>query len=262
MDFPTHVADESARFEAVLRDAVPTTAVPTCPDWTAADLLWHLTEVQLFWGAIVRDRLDDPQAAERAKPGRPSDPDELANLFSTASATLVEVLSTTPAATPMWMWNADGRHAGYIARRQAHEALIHRVDAEMTVGRPSPLDPELATDGIDEVLSIMYGPADWGTVLPSGPTGQILTTDTETSWTFRVAQFRGTDPDSGKTYFEPVVELLDGRSAPSSIDFTVRGTAGQLDTALWNRAPLADLDVRGDNAAFTALADVIGQGID
>ena len=69
----------------------------------------------------------------------------------------------------MWMWNLDGRHAGYIARRQAHEALIHRIDAELTAGRRTPVDAALGTDGIDEVLSVMHGPAVVGNGAAGGP---------------------------------------------------------------------------------------------
>lgn len=36
--------------------------VPTCPDWGFDDLVWHMCEVQHFWGSIVEDRLDDPEA--------------------------------------------------------------------------------------------------------------------------------------------------------------------------------------------------------
>ena len=37
------------------------------------------------------------------------------------------------------------------------EALIHRVDAELTVGAVTPLDPQLAGDGVLECLEWMYG---------------------------------------------------------------------------------------------------------
>ena len=45
------------------------------------------------------------------------------------------------------MW-ADDKTVGYIRRRQAHEALIHRLDAELTAGAVTPLDPDLAADGV------------------------------------------------------------------------------------------------------------------
>ena len=43
-----------------------------------------------------------------------------------------------------------------MLRRQAHEALVHRVDAEQTAGLPV-TDPgvALAADGVDEMLGVM-----------------------------------------------------------------------------------------------------------
>ena len=46
---------------------------------------------------------------------------------------------------------------GFVRRRQAHEALIHRIDAELTAGRRTPVDPLLGADGVDEALRVMYG---------------------------------------------------------------------------------------------------------
>ena len=35
--------------------------VPSCPDWNAADLLWHLgAEVQDFWAWVLEHRPDGP----------------------------------------------------------------------------------------------------------------------------------------------------------------------------------------------------------
>ena len=51
--------------------------------------------------------------------------------------------------------------------------MIHRLDAELTVGAVTDLDPELATDGVLEVLDPMYAAlhATWmrgcGTVRPA-----------------------------------------------------------------------------------------------
>ena len=65
---------EARRFADVLTPVNPATRVPTCPDWDAADLLWHLTEVHLFWAGILRAdaRTDQPVGAvDAAKPGPP-----------------------------------------------------------------------------------------------------------------------------------------------------------------------------------------------
>ena len=51
-----------------------------------------------------------------------------------------------------WHWSSD-HPVGASIRRQAHEALIHRLDAEETArARSPPLDPALAADGVVEAL--------------------------------------------------------------------------------------------------------------
>ena len=54
-----HIRTESARFREVLADCDPTARVPACPDWDAADLLWHLAGVQAFWADVIRTRPAD-----------------------------------------------------------------------------------------------------------------------------------------------------------------------------------------------------------
>src|SRR5690606_39584907 len=50
------------------------------------------------------------------------------------------------------------------ARRQAHEAAIHRIDVELAAGaEPTTFDTAFATDGADEALSMILHrrTADW-----------------------------------------------------------------------------------------------------
>ena len=55
-----------------------------------------------------------------------------------------------------WTWS-DDHTVGFILRRQAHEALVHRLDAEQAAGRGHELDAALAADGVHECLDVMYG---------------------------------------------------------------------------------------------------------
>ena len=72
IDDVAHLTAESARFAAAIRNVPPAAAVPTCPDWNADDLLWHLAWVQSWWGIVVRDNVDGPQA-RASLPARPDD---------------------------------------------------------------------------------------------------------------------------------------------------------------------------------------------
>jgi Mycothiol maleylpyruvate isomerase N-terminal domain len=71
LDFLDHLARESARFAEAISAAPAGAPVSCCPDWNADDLLWHLGEVQWFWGTIVRERVTADQA-EALKPPRPT----------------------------------------------------------------------------------------------------------------------------------------------------------------------------------------------
>ena len=76
LPFLDHLAADSARFREVLTTAPAGARVPTCPDWDADDLLWHLGEVQWFWGEIAERGLTDPadlDAVNATREDRPGD---------------------------------------------------------------------------------------------------------------------------------------------------------------------------------------------
>src|SRR5450631_2918949 len=183
-NFLTHLAQDSARFAEVLRQTPSGERVPTCPDWDADDLLWHLAEVQWFWGTII---------------GR----DQLLAHFDRASNAMQQNLRAAPPDRPAWTWSHD-QTVGFIRRRQAHEALIHRIDAELTNGDRTPMDVELSTDGVDEALHYndVKVPS-WG-LLTRDPTQtvRVRTVDTGRSWLLTLAQLTGVD-DDGTAHDEP-----------------------------------------------------------
>lgn len=155
MDHLTAIVRESARFRAALVDADPGAPVPTCPGWSADDLLHHLAEVQDFWAYVLREGVTDEP--DRDPPPRPGTRAGLLAVFDTAHAALVDQLGQLDPTETRWSW-AEEQTVGFTLRRQAHEALVHRVDAELTVGAArAPIDPELATDGVAEALEVMYG---------------------------------------------------------------------------------------------------------
>jgi uncharacterized protein (TIGR03083 family) len=252
LDFVAHVRRESVRFGAVLADTDPGAAVPTCPEWAAADLLWHLTEVQLFWGAIVRDRLDDPAPAEAGKPPRPADYAALLELFGTATAGLATALEQAPETTSVWTWYDPDQSVGFVRRRQAHEALIHRLDAELTAGVPAgDVDPALATDGVLEALDWMFGGfPEWAAHELDGPIGRVATTDTGAEHLVQVGRWSGRSPNTGKEYTDAGWLALIESGEPS---FSVSGTARDLDAWLWNRPTSAEVTIDGDAERFTAI---------
>ena len=255
-----HLRSESARFRAVLAECDPDARVPGCPDWSAADLLWHLTEVQQFWSRIIRDRPAAP-GEDWTEPERPASYDALLAAFDEHSAALVAALEAADPAEGAWSWS-DEQTVGFTLRRQAHEALIHRLDAEQAAGRATVLDPELAADGVDEALAVMFGgtPA-WGTFTPLPHHVRVDMTDRDESVWVQVGHFTGTDPDSGKTYdeVEDVSVVPDPGDEP---DVVVDGPAGALDAWLWRRGDDREIRVAGDRAVYDHFRRAVDQPIE
>jgi hypothetical protein len=108
LGYITHLARESARFGEAIGEAAPDAPVPSCPDWTADDLLWHLGRVQCSWAMIIRDRVTGPQA-DSLMPERPAGRAGLQAFYQRASRDLGQVLAAaapeTPADLDCWLWH-------------------------------------------------------------------------------------------------------------------------------------------------------------
>ena len=237
-----HIRNESQRFRAALADCDPDARVPSCPDWNAADLLWHLgAEVQGFWAGIVEHRPEGPDGYPERPAGLPRRP---VRRVRRRHARLVAALESADPAEHAWTWSTD-QTVGFIGRRQAHEALIHRLDAELTAGTVTELDPALAADGVQECLAVMYGGCPpWGTFTPGEGLLRFDLTDADQSVWVRLGQFTGTDPDSGKAYDEPDISVVaDPGTEPDAV---VAGAAGPMDAWLWHRGDDAGITITGD----------------
>src|SRR5262245_17548329 len=98
------IAAESAAFQAAVASTRLATSVPACPDWTVADLVYHLGEVHYFWGQVAERRLSSPEAVET--PARPADA-ELVDWARAQADHLHEVLAAADPHTPVWTWAAQ-----------------------------------------------------------------------------------------------------------------------------------------------------------
>jgi uncharacterized protein (TIGR03083 family) len=261
LDYLSAVADESTRFAATLRSVPPQSRVPSCPDWTAADLLWHLTEVQWFWAHIIADRVRttaDADALEDRKPER--DQADPAGQFERVSADLQDQLRITTDDVRVWTWASD-QSVGFVRRRQAHEALIHRVDADLTAGRRTPIDSALAADGVDEALGVMFGGVpDFGTfVATPGQTVRFVAEDVGRSWVAALGRFTGREPNGD--YVDVADLRLTNADHDRPVAATVRAAAADLDCWLWNRPPAGAVTSSGSDDVLAAFEAQRGRGI-
>jgi uncharacterized protein (TIGR03083 family) len=242
-----HLRRASARFREVLATFGPGVRVPSCPEWDTSDLLSHLARVQGFWATIVRTRPApvDPDAPD---PERPSSYDAMLARFDESHAALVAELERADPADEAWTWSTE-QTVGFTLRRQAHEAMVHRLDAELAAGTVTPLDPVLAADGVREALEVMFaGTPPWGEFHPLPHHVRVDCTDTGDATWVQLGTFTGTDPDTGETFDERDLSVVaDPGTEP---DVVVAGPAGALDAWLWRRGDDARIGVHGDRDVY------------
>jgi uncharacterized protein (TIGR03083 family) len=204
-------------------------AVPSCPDWTVADLVDHMAEVVDFWGAIASGRAASPDAYVR--PPTPG-PDELVGWYRSLLERAIDELSSVDPATPRWNWTGDDQDAAWIIRRMANETAVHCWDGEAAVDAAQPLGRPIAVDGVDEFWDV-FAPA-WVKHL-DGPSSTIHlhATDGPGEWFATVG--------NGALQVERV---------HAKGDVAVRGTASDLVLMLWNRVDAGQLELHGDRAGL------------
>lgn len=258
IDRRAQIATESDRFAAVLDAADPAAAVLTCPGWTALELLKHLTEVHQFWAAVIGDRLMGEAVGEfeENRPPLPDDPAELQQLRRQATADLLAALDGRDPSEEAWSWFGPDQSVDFTWRMQTHEATMHRVDAELTAGQPvSPIDAEVAADGIDHVLDVMWNWAPADAERTRSGVVELRATDSGRTW--QVGTVRWSGQAWGQTFTDqPTGERVEGRRPHA----TISGTAEELDLLLWTRQDRG-LRREGDQHVLAEFQAIINAGI-
>lgn len=126
--------------------------VEHCPGWDVADLVHHLTDVHWFWGTIAEGTLDAPPE-ESGHPARAADAD-LVDTFRAGAARLVEILRAADQTSACWTWFPDQQDVAFITRHQVQEAAVHAWDAVHAAGGTLDLDPVVASDSVDEFVTV------------------------------------------------------------------------------------------------------------
>ncbi|GAA0850482.1 maleylpyruvate isomerase family mycothiol-dependent enzyme [Streptosporangium amethystogenes subsp. fukuiense] len=224
MEYPRLLECLAADF-GHLRAVVPTdpgAMVPSCPDWTVADLTRHIGEVYLHKSLIMR---------AGAEPD-PWPPKELADeepiaLLDRAYAGLLDEFGAREPEDPAISWYAPDQTVGFWIRRMAQETVIHRIDAELGTGQPvTPVPADLAIDGIDELLKVFaaYSVAEWGdyfTDILAGSPGRTYTVRTDgAAWRVRTG---------------PGLFAVEDGAGDDAADVTVSGPPTAVLRWMWNR---------------------------
>jgi uncharacterized protein (TIGR03083 family) len=150
-----HLEADVARLAAAVRTGPLDAPVQACPGWDLRQLTAHVGHIHR-WARLCLLTAENPQVAAFVQPGPDASGDELAEWLQKGAGRLAATLRQVDSAAPTWHPFLVERVAGVWPRRQAQETAMHRWDAERAVGTPGPIDPELASDGIDEYFEVTH----------------------------------------------------------------------------------------------------------
>ncbi len=198
-------------------------AVPTCPGWTVGDLLDHVAhvyehKVRVMSAAAWPDDWPPAEYAGREPIGFLSEASD--HLFTEFARHEPSELTAT---------FGDDDTITFWMRRMALEVAIHRLDGELAHGDPTPIDSELALDGIDEFLRVMLA-GDW-----QGETEHPV----DATVAVESAGLRWQGAVSGTT-----VTMTPASADPAEV--TVSGAAEVLFRWLWGRSDDDRVQIEGD----------------
>jgi uncharacterized protein (TIGR03083 family) len=234
------------RLREVVSGAEMAAVVPSCPDWTVADLTRHVAAVYLHKAECMR-------LGSHPEPWPPAfvaEAEPLALLDRTYADLMAEFAARTPE-SPTFTWYGPDQTVGFWIRRMAQETVIHRVDAELGAGVPmAPIPVDLATDGLDEFLIafIEYGshtwPDEYAQTLADADGRAVRVETPDSAWLVR-----------------PTPELVEVRTSDvDSAEAVVRGEPVDVLLWLWNRADNDAVTITGDTKLVGYLREVLAAG--
>ena len=230
MEYAEHieaVERETSAFTRTLMRGDADAQVPSCPEWTLRDLAKHVGGVQGFWTHVLAEGTGRPKPAFDDEPG-PS-----AGLWLVQiGGFLVNELKAASADTKVWTWNPADQSAAFAARRMAHETAVHRFDAQMAIGKPEPIEPALAADGIEEIFVMVDA---W----PESGRGEGQT-----------LHLHSAEGDEWLITMNP--DGLDIKREHAKGDLALRGAVSDLELVLYDRPPIGDVERFGDESVLDA----------
>lgn len=186
-------------------------AIPTCGDWSAADLVRHLADVHRWAAGMARGTNEWLEGPDNG----------LAHYYGACAKVLRDTLTELGPDAEGKTLNGPGP-ASFWRRRQVHETLIHLYDLRTPLAlEVDHIAAEVWADGVDEVVTMFYPrQIRLGRAEPVPYPIALVTSDTGQSWTL-------------------------GEGDPVA---TVTAPARELDLFVWGRIGLAHVTTAGDDA--------------
>ncbi|GIF72548.1 maleylpyruvate isomerase family mycothiol-dependent enzyme [Asanoa siamensis] len=246
--YATAVVAQTSTFADWVHGKDPSTRVPTCPEWTLADLVDHVGSTQRMIAMLVGEKMTEPSAAfARYVPG-PTDSEQWRAWLTEGAAEAQRAFDSVDADTPVWDPSGAADGVAFWSRRLFGEASVHRADAAAALDERYDLAPEHAVEAVEDWLDTMTSRGYWenkpefaAAMRGNGQTLHFHATDATGEWLARR---------------EPDMVALERTHATA--DVTVRGPATDLLLVLSRRQPLAaasSLEIDGDRALLDRWID-------
>jgi uncharacterized protein (TIGR03083 family) len=188
-----------------------------------ADLAEHLANV--YWHKVFVLRTGvRPEGDEFLPPLTYADSPQvyLDGAFNVLSA----ALDSEPAGNrPVWTFDPRSQSVEFWFRRMAHETMIHRFDAELASHERTSFDPDLALDGVDEILS-------WVPFLTDDAAPK---TPIEMAFITAVTKQRAVHYQLTLTHESSNAAVVQSR--PQQCEAWIEGPAEDVNLLLWGRMP-------------------------
>lgn len=218
----------------------PDLPIPTTPGWAMRDLVKHQGEVHRWaTGIVATPRMEPWNASEEEVVGGVwPDDDSLVEWLRDGVDALGSALADAPEDLDCWTFMESPSPRIFWARRQTSEIAIHSADAELAAGIEPTIAPDVAADGVDELLIASLTRPDRGPRSDTPMTIAIESTDTGHRWFGTIAEDAFTSERSDR-----------------AAACTVRGSAATLDLFLWNRLDRSAVEVEGDETVLQVWRD-------
>ncbi|MFI9200612.1 maleylpyruvate isomerase family mycothiol-dependent enzyme [Streptomyces sp. NPDC053048] len=156
----SEIINQTDLLRAAIRGADLSTMVPTCPEWTLAQLLLHVSSAHRGIAELVRNRVTEFVVPEGDVSGVEGAENFDADALDAWLAEGAEMVSKTllEAGPDVHVWTFGEPRTAFWARRMVHETVMHRADAFAAVGADFTVDAAVAADCLDEWLTIVTSP--------------------------------------------------------------------------------------------------------
>jgi uncharacterized protein (TIGR03083 family) len=207
------------------------------------DLVTHVGTGHRWAAEIVEGRMQAPPPYTVVD--APRDPGAWSDWLIAGAGRLARAVRDCGPDGPVWTWRAEGT-AGFWLRKMLHDELVHRFDIELACGGPDEVAPDVAADGVQDLLA---------SIAMLSHTGSADPIFARLVGTGETMQLQATDP--GLTGAEWLVERtpagLRWRPGQAPADVTLRARAREL-LLVVNRRLDPDgqgVEVTGDRGLFT-----------